>query len=81
MNDSAPRPPSDRFIRRFSEITLADLPLVGGKNASLGELFGALMPRGVKVPDGFAITAEAYRHFLVQAGLNAQIRTLLPARF
>jgi pyruvate, water dikinase len=45
----------------FSKVTLADVPRVGGKNASLGELFRYLVPLGVRVPDGFAITAEAFR--------------------
>jgi pyruvate,water dikinase len=56
-----------RYIRWFSEIGAADVALVGGKNASLGEMFGSLAAQGVRVPNGFAITAEAYRHFLDQA--------------
>lgn len=63
MAENAPsRTP--RLIARFEEIGLADVPEVGGKNASLGELLRALAPKGVSVPDGFAITAEAYRRFL-----------------
>ncbi|MCM2279050.1 MAG: phosphoenolpyruvate synthase [Oligoflexia bacterium] len=58
-----------RFIRRFDELTLEDVGLVGGKNASLGELYRELSKAGVQVPDGFAITAEAYWHFLGSAGL------------
>jgi len=57
-----------RFIRWFAEITLDDVPLVGGKNASLGELYRELTPQGVRVPNGFAVTAEAYRHTLERAG-------------
>jgi len=53
-----------RYIRWFDEITLDDVPLVGGKNASLGELYQELVPQGVLVPNGFAITAEAYRYVL-----------------
>ncbi|HXH71575.1 MAG TPA: phosphoenolpyruvate synthase [Mariprofundaceae bacterium] len=53
-----------RYIRWFDEITLEDVPLVGGKNASLGELYQELVPQGVLVPNGFAITAEAYRYVL-----------------
>jgi pyruvate,water dikinase len=64
-------------IRRFAEIGIGDVPLVGGKNASLGEMFCELVPRGVAVPDGFAVTAEAYRHFLREAGLDARIRDIL----
>ncbi len=64
---------SEDWIRRFDELCLADVPLVGGKNASLGELRRALAPLGVRVPDGFATTADAYRAFLREAGLNAVI--------
>jgi len=56
------------FIRFFDELGIDDVPLVGGKNASLGEMYRALTPEGVKVPHGFAITAEAYRYVLEQAG-------------
>ena len=56
------------YIRWFEEITIEDIPLVGGKNASLGEMYRELSPQGVKVPNGFAITAEAYRYMLDQAG-------------
>ena len=56
-----------RFIRWFSELGVTDVPLVGGKNASLGEMFRELGAQGVRVPNGFAITAEAYRHVLDQA--------------
>ena len=51
-------------IRWFEDIGIDDIPLVGGKNASLGEMYRELASRGVKVPNGFAITAEAYRSFL-----------------
>jgi pyruvate,water dikinase len=57
-----------RFIRWFDEIGVDDVPLVGGKNASLGELYQKLTPQGVHVPNGFAITADAYRHVLDTAG-------------
>lgn len=65
------------FIKRFGEITIDDVPLVGGKNASLGEMVRELGGRGVKVPDGFATTAEAFRHFIREAGLGERIRTIL----
>ncbi len=65
------------FIRWFADITIDDVPLVGGKNASLGEMYRELTPKGVKVPNGFAVTAEAYRYFLHEAGLNARIRDIL----
>ena len=65
------------FIKWFADITIADVPLVGGKNASLGEMVRELADKGVKVPDGFAITAEAYRHFIREARLDECIRTTL----
>ncbi|VAW67611.1 Phosphoenolpyruvate synthase, partial [hydrothermal vent metagenome] len=55
------------YIRWFEEIGIDDIPLVGGKNASLGEMYRELTPAGVKVPNGFAITADAYRYILDQA--------------
>ena len=66
-----------RFVRWFSEVGLTDVGLVGGKNASLGEMIRELQPLGIRVPDGFAITAEAYRHFLSAAGLEEPIRELV----
>lgn len=66
-----------RFIRRFRDVGLGDVALVGGKNASLGELIGKLAPLGVRVPDGFAVTAEAYRHFLRASALDEPIRHIL----
>src|SRR3990167_9066703 len=55
------------FIRWFNELGSDDVPLVGGKNASLGEMVRELSGQGVRVPNGFAITAQAYRHVLDQA--------------
>ncbi|MFO0852276.1 MAG: phosphoenolpyruvate synthase [Gemmataceae bacterium] len=69
--------PAPRFIRWFRDIGLTDVGLVGGKNASLGELYRELTPAGIRVPDGFAVTAEAYRHFVRAAGLDADIRAAL----
>ena len=54
------------YIRWFDEITIEGVPLVGGKNASLGEMFQTLSPQGILIPNGFAITAEAYRYVLEQ---------------
>ena len=56
------------YVLDFSDISLADVPKVGGKNASLGELFRALKPQGVGVLDGFATTADAYRQLLATQG-------------
>lgn len=55
------------YIRWFEDLGIADVPLVGGKNASLGEMVRELTPQGIRVPNGFAITAEGYRHVLDQA--------------
>lgn len=66
-----------RFIRFFSQIGIGDVPLVGGKNASLGEMYRELTPKGIDVPNGFAITAEAYRHLLDQAGAWQALRDSL----
>jgi phosphoenolpyruvate synthase/pyruvate phosphate dikinase len=52
------------YIRWFNEIGLDDVPLVGSKNASLGEMYQNLTTEGVRVPNGFAVTAEAYRYVL-----------------
>lgn len=57
-----------KYIRWFDEISYEDVPLVGGKNASLGEMYRELTPEGVKVPNGFAITAEAYRLMMDRSG-------------
>jgi len=65
------------WIRWFRDITANDVATVGGKNASLGEMLRELTPLGVAVPDGFAVTAGAYRYFLREAGLNEQIRDAL----
>src|SRR3954464_10220207 len=66
-----------RFVRWFAEVGLADVSLVGGKVASLGEMIRKLTPLGIRVPDGFAVTAEGYRHFISAAGLDDTIREQL----
>jgi pyruvate,water dikinase len=70
-------PTSPVFIKWFRELSIGDIPLVGGKNASLGEMFRELAPKGVKVPDGFAITSDAYRHLLRSANLDEEITRIL----
>ncbi len=65
------------YIRWFRDIRLADIGLVGGKTASLGELYGQLGAAGVRVPDGFAVTAEAYRALLDADGLRARLAGIL----
>jgi pyruvate,water dikinase len=57
------------YVRFFEEVGIEDVPLVGGKNASLGEMFQKLSEQGVRIPHGFAITAGAYRYMLDQAGV------------
>ncbi len=57
----------------FSAITLGDIARVGGKNASLGEMINVLAPQGIAIPDGFALTADAFRLHLEQAGLESSI--------
>ncbi|MGO4186597.1 phosphoenolpyruvate synthase [Pseudarthrobacter sp. TAF60_1] len=61
----------------FEDVGMGDVPAVGGKNASLGELTRSLMSSGVRVPEGFATTAAAYRAFVATNGLEAPIRTSL----
>jgi len=56
-----------RYVRFFEEFGIADVPFVGGKNASLGEMYRNLSAQGVRVPHGFAITADAYRYMLDEA--------------
>ncbi|MFI5455700.1 MAG: phosphoenolpyruvate synthase [Isosphaerales bacterium] len=65
------------YIRTFGTIGIGDVASVGGKNASLGEMYRELTPKGVKVPDGFAVTATAYRDFLRSAGLDTRLREIL----
>ncbi len=68
---------NNTFIKWWSEVGIEDVPLVGGKNAALGEMYSNLVPKGVNIPDGFAITAEAYRHFLKETGLDEEIKKIL----
>ena len=66
-----------KLILKFSEISIKDVPLVGGKNASLGEMYRNLKNKGVPVPNGFAVTAEAYKYFLKANKLDKQINATL----
>ena len=66
-----------KYIRWFSEIGAGDVSLVGGKNASLGEMYRELATQGVRVPNGFAVTAEAYRHVLDQGDGWSRLRQTL----
>lgn len=66
-----------KLIIWFDELELGDIPQVGGKNASLGEMRRKLTPKGVNIPDGFAVTAHAYRYLLSSAGITNQIQDIL----
>src|SRR5688572_27966396 len=68
---------SHPYIRWFSEIGISEIPLVGGKNASLGEMYRELTKVGIRVPNGFATTTTAYRAFLESGGLGERIAALL----
>ncbi|HEX5710620.1 MAG TPA: phosphoenolpyruvate synthase, partial [Sulfuricurvum sp.] len=63
-----------RYIRRLDSLGLGDIALVGGKNASLGEMIGSLKGLGVKVPEGFAVTADGYRAFITYNHFEPKIR-------
>ncbi|NOQ34763.1 MAG: phosphoenolpyruvate synthase, partial [Methylococcaceae bacterium] len=67
------------YIRWFKELTINDVPLVGGKNASLGEMYSNLETEGIKVPNGFAITAEAYHYLLDESQALNKLHTALDA--
>ncbi|HXH65527.1 MAG TPA: phosphoenolpyruvate synthase [Mariprofundaceae bacterium] len=66
-----------RYIRFLDELGMDDVPLVGGKNASLGEMVQGLSGRGIKVPGGYATTADAYWHYLEHNGLREEIAAIL----
>jgi pyruvate, water dikinase len=66
-----------RHVVAFKDVGLADIDRVGGKNASIGEMLRSLVALGISVPDGFATTADAYREFLKQGGLDERIRKAL----
>jgi pyruvate,water dikinase len=66
-----------KYIRFFSEITINDVDIVGGKNASLGEMYQELVPKGINVPNGFATTSEAYHYLLRYNQLEERIAAVL----
>ena len=63
----------------LKDLRMADLEQVGGKNASLGEMISGLSAAGIRVPGGFATTAEAYREFLAAGGLDKRIEQRIAA--
>jgi pyruvate,water dikinase len=66
-----------KFILWFDQVGIADVTLVGGKNASLGEMYTTLVPKGIRIPNGFAVTAYAYKYFIEKAGLLSFIEETL----
>ncbi len=68
---------TENFVKWYSEVGIADVPSVGGKNAALGEMYSNLVPLGVNIPNGFALTADAYRHFFKETGLDNKIKEIL----
>jgi pyruvate,water dikinase len=65
------------YVRWLADLSMADPPSVGGKNASLGEMVRALVPLGLRVPDGFAVTVQAYRDAMAAAGAWDELHALL----
>jgi pyruvate, water dikinase len=65
------------FILWFDQLGIEDVPSVGGKNASLGEMYQHLTPKGVRIPNGFAVTAYAYRYLLEKTGTASKIKEIL----
>lgn len=65
------------FILWFDQVGIEDTELVGGKNASLGEMYRMLTPKGVNIPNGFIVTARAYWHFIKKAGIQKEIKKTL----
>ncbi len=68
-----------RYIMPFAAIGIGDVPLVGGKNASLGEMFNQLSSKGIRVPDGFAVTAQAFQYFTERNNITKPIADTLAA--
>ncbi|MBU0496348.1 MAG: phosphoenolpyruvate synthase, partial [Candidatus Thermoplasmatota archaeon] len=67
----------EEFVKWFEDLQIKDVPSVGGKNASLGEMIRNLGKKGVNVPSGFAITAYAYKYTIEKAGVDQKIREIL----
>lgn len=65
------------FILWFNELDISDVPIVGGKNASLGEMYRNLSKKGISVPNGFAVTAHAYRYVLNESGAFKELKKIL----
>ena len=65
---------SYKYIKFFNQIGIKDIPVVGGKNASLGEMYQNLANKGIQIPNGIATTSDAYFYFLKESGLDSKIR-------
>ena len=68
---------TQNFVKWYKEVGIVDIPSVGGKNAALGEMYSNLMPLRINIPDGFALTADAYRYFFKKTGLDEKIKKIL----
>ena len=69
------------YILWFDQLGIEDVPLVGGKNASLGEMYRLLTPKGVNIPNGFAVTATAYFYLIEKTQIKDQIKNILKEIF
>lgn len=67
----------NQLIKHFKDISIVDLPVVGGKNSSLGEMFSSLSNKGIMVPDGFATTAHAFREFIQENHLEKPLQDVM----
>ena len=79
MDEDGRKPEAEPWVVPFTRLGMADLPRVGGKNASLGEMTRHLSAVGIKVPEGFAVTADAYRLFVDSSALGPRIAACLDA--
>ncbi|MFH1537091.1 MAG: PEP/pyruvate-binding domain-containing protein, partial [Patescibacteria group bacterium] len=68
---------NQKNILWFNELSNKDVGLVGGKNASLGEMYNKLTKKQINIPNGFAVTANAYQYFLKEAGIDDDIKRIL----
>ena len=68
---------SNMYVLWFDQLNNDDVQYVGGKNASLGEMYSNLTSKGIRIPNGFALTAHAYRYFLEKAGIRDRIKQIL----
>ena len=66
-----------KYIKNFADIRITDIALVGGKNASLGEMISQLSTQGIRIPSGFAITAQAYWYYLEYNKCVDQMKNLI----